>query len=407
MKFNELGLDEKIIEAIGYMGIEDTTPIQEKAIPKILDGSDILGCAQTGTGKTAAFVIPVLNEILKTKKKGVRALIIVPTRELAMQVDQQIQGIAYFTNAQSRALYGGGDGSDWVNEKKALTEGADIIVATPGKIIAHLRMGYVDFSSIEFFILDEADKMLDIGFYEDIIEIKSHIPKNSKHLLFSATMPPKVSKLANKILNSPEKVNLEVSKPAEGVEQGIFAIYEKDKFNLLNKILSDNLDLERILVFTATKKKINEITGSLKNKKHDKIEGISSELDQKKREEILQSFRAKNTRVLIATDILSRGIDIKDIDLVINYDVPGDPEDYVHRVGRTARAKTTGMAVTFVSPEEMYKFDRIEKLIEAKIERGNLPEEIGEQPEWKVKNNNKSRNFKSPYKGKNFKNKKR
>ncbi len=384
MTFEDFKLDEQILEAISYMGIEKPTPIQELAIPEILKGNDLLACAQTGTGKTAAFVLPILHKLVHEKSEGLNTLIIVPTRELAMQIDQQIHGISYFTNTECAVLYGGGDAMDWAQEQKALTSGANIIVATPGKLKAHLNMGYANFENLKHLILDEADRMLDIGFFDDIMKIISYLPKKRQNLMFSATMPPKVQELANQILTDPVEVKTEISKPAEGVLQAAYLVHEGQKLPVIHSLIGDKPEYDSILVFTSTKKKVSEITRSLR-KAESNVEGISSDLEQKDRENVLLAFKAKRTRILVATDVLSRGIDIKGIDLIINYDVPGDAEDYVHRVGRTARAKATGVALTMVNGDDMYKLYRIEQLIEQEIMKLPLPPGIGKGPEWNPK----------------------
>jgi len=366
------------------MGFEEATPIQEQAIPAILDKKDMIACAQTGTGKTAAFILPVLNELLKEEEQHkTRVLVIVPTRELALQIDQQIQGFSYFTNAESIAIYGGGTGSEWEQQKKALTRGSEIVVATPGKLISHLNMGYVKFDDIKYLILDEADRMLDMGFYDDIQKIITYLPKNRQTLMFSATMPPKIKKLASRTLKNPVEITIGLSKPAEGVLQEAFLAYETQKTPLIKKLIADKPEAKSVLIFTSTKKKVSSIVRGLRGNGY-RVEGISSDLEQIRREEVLSGFRAKQTRVLVATDVLSRGIDIKDIDIVINYDVPGDAEDYVHRVGRTARAETTGLAITLINEDDMYKFGRIEALIGKEVLKLPVPAELGESPQWKV-----------------------
>jgi superfamily II DNA/RNA helicase len=377
MKFEKFELDERILEAISYMGFEEATPIQERAIPLILEGRDLIGSAQTGTGKTAAFILPVLHNALRRDSAGTHTLIVVPTRELAIQVDQQIQAFAYFTHTESLAVYGGGDGQDFAQEKKALSSGASIIVATPGKLISHLNMGYVKFETVQTLILDEADRMLDIGFYDDIINIISHLPKKRQTLMFSATMPPKIKTLAQKVLQDPEHISIKISKPAEGVLQAAYNVYENQKIPLVCKLIADKPNYQSILIFSATKKKVTDIVRELRRHKMN-VEGISSNLEQKEREQVVKRFRGRSTRVLVATDVMSRGIDIKDINLVINFDVPGDPEDYVHRVGRTARAESTGVALTLISRPDKPKFKRIEQLIEREIPRAPLPEGIVE-----------------------------
>ena len=382
MKFEDFKMNEHLMEALGYMGFDEATPIQEQAIPVIMEGRDLIASAQTGTGKTAAFLLPILNN-LTDKHDQLNTLIIVPTRELAIQIDQQIEGFSYFTHVTSLSVYGGGEGQDWETQKKALTEGAEIIVATPGKLISHLNMGYVNFNHLQHLILDEADRMLDMGFHEDIQKIITYLPKERQTLMFSATMPSKIRELAKKILKDPVEISISMSKPAEGVLQAVCLTYDAQKTPLINSLISKKPEVKSILVFTSTKKKVNEIVRGLKSKDY-KVEGISSDLEQNEREEVLLRFRSKQTRVLVATDVLSRGIDIKDINFVINYDVPGDAEDYVHRIGRTARADTKGVALTLVNEDEMYKFDRIEKLIERKVQRMKLPEALGAGPEWKL-----------------------
>ncbi len=391
MTFQELGLHEQILEAISYMGFKEATPVQERAIPLILRKKDLIACAQTGTGKTAAFMLPVLQALTEKPYRGkTRALVIVPTRELAQQIDRQIQGFSYFLELESFALYGGGDGDDWVQQKKALQGGTDIIVATPGKLISHLTMGsYTDFSQVEYLILDEADRMLDIGFHDDIMKIISYLPKNRQSLMFSATMPPKIRKFAREILNNPEEITFALSKPAEGVEQGVYAVYEPQKIPLLKLLLAgDDNPYQTVLIFTSTKRMVNEIVRAIRGHSY-RVEGISSNLQQTEREEVLNRFRARKTRVLVATDVLSRGIDIKDIHLVVNFDVPQDAEDYVHRIGRTARADSTGRAITFVTPKEAHKLHRIEQLIERPIPRLKLPESLGEGPQIDASNRRK------------------
>ncbi len=383
MKFSELDLNEELLEAISYMGFEEATPIQEQAIPEILNGKDLLACAQTGTGKTAAFLLPILNLLHKRNDHQIKALIIVPTRELAIQIDQQIQGLGYFVSVESLAIYGGGDGPEFDQQKTALTRGTDIIVATPGKLISHLNLGYVKFSQVQHLILDEADRMLDMGFYEDIQKIISYLPKKRQNLMFSATMPPKIGQLAKKILHNPIEISLSLSKPAEGVLQAAYLTYDNQKSPLIIELIKGKDEYKSILIFSSTKKKVSEIVQAL-HRSGCQVAGISSDLEQDQREEVLGKFKAKQTRVLVATDVLSRGIDIKNINLVINYDVPNDAEDYVHRVGRTARADTTGVALTLVNEDDMYKFSRIEKLIEREVMKIPLPADLGKGPEWSL-----------------------
>jgi superfamily II DNA/RNA helicase len=394
VKFSEFGFDTRLLEAISYMGFETATPIQIQAMPEIMAGRDLIACAQTGTGKTAAFILPVLNKVIASPEVRVNTLILVPTRELAIQINQQIQGFAYFIPVNSIAVYGGSDGSSWDLEKKVLSEGIDIVVATPGRLISHLNMGYVSFDSIGFLILDEADRMLDIGFYDDIMKILAHVPKKRQTLMFSATMAPKIRQLSTKILINPSQVATAISKPAEGVLQAVYLAHDAQKIPLINSLIADKPEYNSILIFSSTKKKVHEIVRSLK-KINGKVEGISSDLEQNEREEVLSRFKSRETRVLVATDVLSRGIDIKDINLIINFDVPGDAEDYVHRVGRTARADATGVALTLVNSDDMFKLHRIEELIEDAIIKLKVPPELGESPEWEVHPWKKRTNFRS------------
>ena len=384
MTFEELGLDPLLLEGLDYMGFQEATPIQEKAIPLILANQDLLACAQTGTGKTAAFILPILNKLVGNEKAHINTLVIAPTRELALQIDQQIQAFSYFVNATSCPIYGGGDGSYFETQKRALTSGTEIIVATPGKLISHLNMGYADFDSLQHLILDEADRMLDMGFFDDIMRIVGCLPKKRQTLMFSATMPPKIRTLAKSILKDPEEISLAISKPAKGVLQAAYLAYDSQKAHLIRDLINDKPNYTSILIFTSTKKKVSEVVRSLKGNGYS-VQAVSSDLDQKDREEALRKFRSRETRVLVATDVLSRGIDIKDINLVINYDVPNDAEDYVHRIGRTARADTTGVALTIINPDDMYKFARIESLIEKEVPKLPLPKNLGEGPEWSTK----------------------
>ena len=381
MNFTEFGLNEHLIEAISYMGFEKATPIQDMAIPEIMQGKDLIGCAQTGTGKTAAFILPILNRLAEVEEHKTRALIIVPTRELALQIDQQFNGFGYFTEISSIPIYGGGDGKECEQEGKSLTSGADVIVATPGKLIAHLAMGYVQFDDLEFLVLDEADRMLDIGFYDDIMKIIRHLPKKRQTLMFSATMAPEIRQLSSKILDNPAEVSIEIAKPPEGVLQAVYLAHDEQKTALINSLIADKPECKSILIFCSTKVKVAQLTRTLRNNKYT-VAAISSDLKQTDREEVLGKFRAHQIRVLVATDVMSRGIDIKDINLVINYDAPQDAEDYVHRVGRTARAETTGIALTLVNRDDMHKLKKIEGLIDKELMKIPLPTDLGVGPEW-------------------------
>jgi superfamily II DNA/RNA helicase len=381
-KFTDFGLNETLLDALSYMNFEEATEIQEKAIPTILEGKDLIGCAQTGTGKTAAFVLPTLNQVAEEQSDGVQVLILCPTRELAVQIEQQIQGIAYFTNASCYAVYGGGDGVSWEGEADALKGGADIIVATPGRLLAHIARGYVKFDTVKHLILDEADRMLDIGFYDDIIKIIKTLPDERQSLMFSATMATKIRQLAKQILKNPEEISVAISKPAEGVTQKVIMAHEEQKVSVVQHVLGDKDDFNSIIIFCSTKKKVERLARKLKQKGYS-CQGISSDYEQEAREEALRDFRSGKTRIMVATDVMSRGIDIKGIDLVMNYDVPGDAEDYVHRIGRTARAKTEGMAVTLISQEDMFKFSKIERLIDRELDKDQPPKSIGMGPQWR------------------------
>jgi len=397
MKFTDLHLNEQLLDAIDHMGFVNATPIQQLAIPKILDEKDLIACAQTGTGKTAAFILPILNKLTGKEDTSIDTLIIVPTRELAVQIEQEIQGLSYFVSVGSKAIYGGGSGKDWDEQKDALKEGTDIIVATPGKLLSHIAQGYVDFSKVKHLVLDEADKMLDMGFSDDLISIISNLPKERQTLMFSATMPPKIRELAKRILKDPEEITLSISKPAEGVKQIVYLTFDTQKIPLIKHLLTERENYTSIIIFTSSKSKVNEIVYALR-KNGFKSEGVSSNLDQEQREEILRGFRSKRIRIVVATDVMSRGIDIKEINLVINYDTPFDAEDYVHRVGRTARANTKGEAITLVNEKDMRKLKQIQRLIEAEITQLPLPEELGVGPEFSVQSQpSKKRPFKKKF----------
>ncbi len=407
MKFSELNLNESLLEALSYMNFVDATPIQEQAIPIILENRDLIACAQTGTGKTGAFVLPTLNQLIGKTDTHIDTLIIVPTRELAVQIEQQIQGLSYFISVGSKAIYGGGDSKDWTLQKEALTQGTDIIVATPGKLLSHLKLGYVNFKHVKRLILDEADRMLDMGFIDDLKTIISYLPKERQTLMFSATMPPNISQLAKRIMKNPAEIALSISKPAEGVDQKVYLAFDEQKTNVLIHLLNERKNYDSIIVFTSAKAKVSEIVRAL-NRSGFKAKGMSSNLEQERREEVLRGFRSKRIRILVATDVMSRGIDIKEINMVINFDVPHDAEDYVHRVGRTARANTKGEAVTLVNPKDMHKFAKIERLIGSSITKNQPPEEIGEGPEWresKPRPKNKRRRYNNKNKRRNFKKK--
>ena len=402
MKFNDLGFEPEVLEALDAMGFETPTPIQEQAIPDIMNNRDMIGCAQTGTGKTAAFVLPILNAICKRGSSNkVSTMIIVPTRELAIQIDQQVEGLSYFTNATSIAIYGGGDGQTFESEKKALTTGADIVICTPGRMISHLNMGYFDTSGVKHFILDEADRMLDMGFNEDIMKIAKELPKERQNLLFSATMPPKIRDLANKLLNNPTTVNIAISKPNEGILQAAYLVHNHQKIELIKQLLKGK-DHDHIIVFSSRKSTVKEITRAL-NQQGLPAKAIHSDLNQQEREQVLLDFKNKKVKMLVATDILSRGIDIKGINLVINYDIPSDAEDYVHRIGRTARGDNTGVAITFINGDECYNFSKIEKLIDKEVRKLALPEGFEPDPEYNIEHKKPFRKKKTYHKKKNWK----
>ncbi len=381
MTFEDFGFHDAINEALYYMHFDEPTPVQQGAIPAIMEGKDVVATAQTGTGKTASFVLPILNRLTQEPRHHIDTLIIVPTRELALQIDQAIQGFSYYTDVSSIAVYGGGSGEDFGLQRRAFKSGVNIVVATPGKLISHLSQGYVDMSHLRHLILDEADRMLDMGFYDDIRRIISYLPEKRQNMMFSATMPPQILKLVKQIMHEPVEIKIAISKPAEGVKQAQYQVFDNQKIALIESIISDRKDYVSILVFSSTKKKVEDIVRALKRKSVS-VAGISSDYDQKQREEVLLKFRARKIKVLVATDVLSRGIDIKDINLVINYDVPSDAEDYVHRIGRTARAATKGEAITLVNKDDAYKMVRIERLIEQKINKLDLPKELGKAPDF-------------------------
>lgn len=371
MKFNE-HFEEELLEGLAAMGFEKPTPIQERAIPLVLEGRDLIACAQTGTGKTAAFLLPIINKIIKEHTDTVNTLIIVPTRELAIQIDEALQGFSYFTPISSIAIYGGTNGTSYEQEKKALMQGANIIIATPGRLIAHLNQGYVKFHTVKHLVLDEADRMLDMGFSDDLTRIISHLPKNRQTLLFSATMPPKIRTLATRILKQPEEINISVSKPAEGVMQAAYLLPNEKKVGLIKDLLMGK-SLKSVLIFASTKSKVKDLEKELKRLRMNAA-AIHSDLSQEERNDVLRSFKSRKLQILVATDILSRGIDIDSIALVINFDVPSDAEDYIHRVGRTARAESTGVALTFIGPSDRRKFRNIEQLIGSEIKKLQLPQ---------------------------------
>ena len=393
MKFNKLSLNKELENGLEMMGFENATPIQEKTIPIILNGNDLIACAQTGTGKTAAFVLPILS-ILSEKKQNnkVKALIITPTRELAKQIDMQIEGFSYFTNTSSYPIYGGGTGPEFENQKQALINGTEIIICTPGRLLAHLKFDYFNTNFINHLILDEADRMLDMGFYDDIIKIVNKLPKKRQTLLFSATMPKAIRKLAKNILSIPKEISLAISKPAAGIKQYAFLVYDKHKVKLIKEILlqkKSKKQLNHVLIFASSIKSVKEIKRTL-NKSGFISSDMHSGLDQNSRENTIRDFKNNKIKILVATDILSRGIDIKGIELVINYEVPNDAEDYVHRIGRTARADKTGEAITFINENQIKSFMNIEKLIENEVEKKPLPNNFENGPAYSIQKKKKN-----------------
>lgn len=389
MTFKEFGLNESLLEGIDASGYENATPVQEQVIPIILSGRDIIASAQTGTGKTAAFLLPIIHKLLASRiDDQVNALVIVPTRELAVQIAQNLEALSYFTPISSIAVYGGGDGSSFSNEKQALSKGADIVICTPGRMIAHLNMGYVQLKGLQYLVLDEADRMLDMGFYDDIMKIISFLPGKRQNLLFSATMPVKIRDLARKILHDPAEINIAISKPPAKIIQQAFVVYDTQKIPLI-KYLLKSLQFKSILIFCSKKHTVKQLTMDLK-RAHLSVKEIHSDLDQQGREDVLLEFKSRRLPILIATDILSRGIDIDNIDLVINYDVPNDGEDYIHRIGRTARAETDGMAYTFISEKEQNKFRSIEELLGSPVTKVPVPEQFGPSPEYNPRSPRKS-----------------
>jgi len=405
VSFDSFKLSSEILEGIGYLGFENPTPIQTQAIPLILEGKDLVACAQTGTGKTGAFLLPILDKIIREERHEgqINTLIICPTRELAMQIDQQIEALGYFTGASSISIYGGGDGSGFDQQKKALSEGIDIVVATPGKLISHLNLGYVKVEQLKHLILDEADRMLDMGFYEDLMRIVKFLPKDRQTLLFSATLAPKIRTLSKTLLKDPESINISLAKPAEGVIQGAYLVFDDDKPELIRKIL-EGKKINSAIIFSSTKQGVKSISRILKNSEFN-IGTISSDLTQTEREETLRLFSNKKIQILVATDVISRGIDIQDIELIINYNVPKESADYVHRVGRTARAKKSGVALTLINKDDQRRFKAIEDLIETEIMKLPNPEGVPKGPEYNPKSGgfkkkfyNKNKGGKRPYK---------
>ncbi len=381
MRFSDFNFHPDLLEGIEASNYETATPVQEQVIPTILAGRDLIASAQTGTGKTAAFLLPVIHRLLSNHVDGqVGALVIVPTRELAIQISQHLEGLSYFTHISSLAVYGGNDAQNFVAEKKAQQMGADIIICTPGRMIAHLNMGYVSMKGLQFLVLDEADRMLDMGFQDDLNRIIKALPQKRQTLLFSATMPPKIRQLARNILVDPVEVNIAISRPPEKIVQKAFVVHEEQKLPLVKNLLK-NIPYKSALVFCSRKQTVKQLTKTMKQAGF-RVEEMHSDLEQAQRESVITGFTSRRIPIMIATDILSRGIDIDTIDLVINYDVPRDGEDYVHRIGRTARAEADGMAFTLVGEREQNSFAAIERLIDKVVEKAEIPKELGPAPEY-------------------------
>lgn len=378
MTFSDFQFAPEVQEGLQSMGYKNPTPIQTQAIPLVLQHKDLIACAQTGTGKTASYLLPILHHIAQTEKKYINTLILAPTRELAQQIDQQVEGLAYFAGISSIAVYGGGDGAVYETQKRALREGVDIIIATPGRLIAHLNSGAINLDYLQHLVLDEADRMLDMGFSDDIMRIISFLPKKRQTLLFSATMPPKIKGLATSILQQPEEVTISISKPAEGITQQAYNTHDHQKLPLIEALLKNN-SYQSGIIFSSTKDKVKELDKAFR-KIGIQAKAFHSDLDQSERESLLQAFRARQLPFLIGTDVLSRGIDVEGIALVVNFDVPPDAEDYIHRIGRTARAATTGTAITFINERDQRKFQAIENLIGKVLDKLPLPEGLGDGP---------------------------
>jgi superfamily II DNA/RNA helicase len=389
LTFEDFNFNEELFDGLSSMGYKQPTPIQQSTIPLIQQGNDLIACAQTGTGKTAAFLLPILDQISKGDKDITSTLILVPTRELAQQIDQQLEGLAYFVDISSIAVFGGGDGFVYEQQRSAIQHNVNIIIATPGRLLAHLSSGILKLDSIRHLVLDEADRMLDMGFMDDIMRIISHLPKERQTLLFSATMPGRIRSLARSILKNPEQVNISISQPAEGIDQRIYKVYDQQKVPLIQHLLKDN-QFSSSIIFASTKEKVKLLYKALKAIGI-KVKAFHSDLEQNEREDILREFKNRQIPTIVGTDALSRGIDVEGIDLVLNYDCPSDPEDYIHRIGRTARAATTGTAITFVNENDQRKLINIEDLMGREIALHSLPEHLGEQAVFKPLGTNKKK----------------
>lgn len=390
MQFTDFSFCDSLLKGLESMNFTETTPVQDQAIPIILEKKDAIVCAQTGTGKTAAYLLPLLNNLYTEShdENKINAIIMAPTRELAQQIDQQLEGFGYFTPFSSIAVYGGNDGSAWEIQKKGLLSGADIVIATPGRLLSHINLYDIDFSGVKYFVLDEADRMLDMGFYDDIMKIEKLLPKDRQTVMFSATMPPKIRQLAKTILRNPVEISIAIARPPETILQSAYICYEAQKVELVNHLFKDKKP-HKVILFAGSKAKVKEIARMLRKK--GLLAGeMHSDLDQSQRDQVMHEFRNERIDILVATDIVARGIDIDDISLVINFDVPHDVEDYVHRIGRTARAGDSGMAITFVSLQEQYRFSRIENFLQKDIYKIPVPVELGSVPEYQAKKMRKS-----------------
>lgn len=407
MRFDEFDLGYDVLDALDAMGFKECTPIQEKAIGAVLDGHDMIACAQTGTGKTAAYLLPIISLINDGgyPEDAVNCIVMVPTHELAQQIDRQMEGFSYFVPVSSLAIHGGNDGKEFARQQRGLKMGADIVIATPGRLLAHMKMGYVDLSKVSFFVLDEADRMLDMGFSDDILQIAKQLPNERQTLLFSATMPPKIQDLAHTLLNDPVEVKIAVSKPSDNIDQSAIVCHEAQKTEVL-KHLFKAYHSKRVIVFAASKLKVKDLSRELRRKGW-KTGEMHSDLEQADREKVMLDFKTGRIDILVATDIVARGIDIDDITMVVNYDVPRESEDYVHRIGRTARAGTDGKAVTLIGGRDQQKFGMIEDFLGYEVRKEPLPESFGEAPEYRPHSSGRRHNGKGNGKSRNNRHSKR
>ena len=392
MRFDELNLEDAILDGLDAMNFQEATPVQEQTIPVILAKKDIIACAQTGTGKTAAYVLPIINELSKGgfSENAVNAVIMAPTRELAQQIDQQIAGFTYFVPISAVAIYGGTDGVAWEQQRRGLEMGADIVIATPGRLLSYIKLGTVDLSQVSYFVLDEADRMLDMGFYDDIMQIYKQLPPTCQIIMFSATMPPKIRTLAETILKNPEEIQLAISRPPETIMQTAYICYDAQKIKILEDLFSKARP-QRVIIFASAKVKVKELANTL-SRMNFNVAQMHSDLEQAQREEVMKDFKNGKIDILVATDVVTRGIDINDIRLVVNFDIPHDPEDYVHRIGRTARGTNgEGLAITFVSPEEQSGFKRIEDFLGKQVYKIPIDPSFGETPEYKPVTRNRKK----------------